>query len=1475
MSVSPDNTVLKSGLDRGLARVQALFLRCRALLFPDAQSRFLAPSKHKRKIFVNIPIPPEEVHCASPTDFTTHFQGNEIRSAKYTPLTFIPRNLLEQFRRLANVYFLLMVIMQAMPQFSIASPILAAMPLIVIMGITGIKDGFEDWKRHQSDNEINNLKTLTLANWQNVHSIHDKAGWLDRFRSRSYDTSQTIVQKQQDVGVLPTADIVNVAEDGWAKTAWRNLKVGDFVMLKSDDRVPADILILSTSDFNNISFVETKSLDGETNLKCCEALKGLPRMNTAEECRNFKTIIESEPPTLNLYSFSGTLLWRRKDASGLKPDDQHYLPINIQNVLLRGSILRNTEWIIGMVLFTGKDSKVVLNAGLTPSKRSLIEKQMNPQVALNFLLLIVMCIIIAVMDSNYASKWSSTVSKEIPWVLTKKHAATALYTFFTSMIMLQNVVPISLYITIEGVKTLQAYFIHSDVDMYHEEIDKPCVPRAWNLSDDLGQIEYIFSDKTGTLTQNKMEYIRCSIAGTVYGEGYTDVTADNEGIDLKTRAERTVEMGVQMKANLKKVWDNPFLSEELTFLDKQICQDFLEDPEKRNNIEMFFTLLAVCHTVLSPKVPIDLANPHSVIYNAQSPDEQALVAGAKDFGIVYQSRTQDSITILVHGKPFTFKVLNVIEFTSTRKRMSVIVQAVEEPHTIYLFSKGADSVIYERLAPGQIAVEKTTLGHLETFANEGLRTLVLAYRILSPAEFSAWNARWQQAACALHNRDTELENVAELIEVNLTLIGATAIEDKLQDDVPECVSLLRQAGIKLWVLTGDKLETAINISFAANLLSEDQTLLVLRAHSASTIMQQLRETYAELQAGKHEVAMIIDGESLRHALASDEARALLLEVGTRCVTVVCCRVSPKQKAEVVRLVKHGKRAMCAAIGDGANDVSMIQEANIGIGISGLEGLQAVLAADYAFGQFRFLSKLVLVHGRWSYYRTSEMIFNFFYKNMTWVFALFWYQIFCGFSGRILYDYTYLMFFNLIFTSLPCMVLGIFDQDVDAKNAVSIPPLYAPGIKRTLFTIKRFVFTVISALYQSAVCFFIPYIAMPPEWSTLQLGSLVALCVIVTVNLGVVCSVKHWTWIVFAVVILSIGSFVVYVPIYAVFPKSQAAGTLLGTYGNPAFWACLFLTVVVSLGPRFACGAYQSMKAHPSDLQIIRERQNQQLGVPPRVVRVGKNEEVMLVEENLVGRRVSLMKSKSSLSLAIADSAIASPTGKPTSPHGPQSPVLSKVLSTTFSMHSKPPTEILLEEPEGEQTAEWGEQMQRSKSDTYVPQQNSFTASTVVQPHVPGARPARPISSEAKGSTVHFAPSTYKSSEGFDTIEDGDSAAPHPVRTNRFSNRSAPVQRLTLNTTSHTLLPGAGGGVSPYTPVLTGRTSLHFLDSGAVSTNTGFAFAFDDHPHASMMHTRSPSVDAREDGASSSTGSLPRVPRHASMDELRTKPKGFR
>lgn len=859
---------------------------------------------------------------------------------------------------------------------------------------------------------------------------------------------------------------------------WKNVKVGDFVRLYNDDQIPADIVILSTSDPDGACYVETKNLDGETNLKVRHALRSGRQIKHARDCERTEFTIDSEPPQANLYQYSALAKWTQRSSKSDGDGEEMAEPISINNMLLRGCNLRNTDWVLGVVVFTGFDTKIMINSGITPSKRSRISRELNWNVIYNFVILVLMCLTSALYVGIYWGKSGTSIDFFEFGSIGGKPALNGFITFWAAIILFQNLVPISLYISLEIIKTCQAFFIYSDSEMYYEKLDYPCTPKSWNISDDLGQIEYIFSDKTGTLTQNVMEFKKATINGVPYGEAYTEAQAGmqkRQGIDVEKEGARAREQiaqaRVKMIQDIRKLHDNPYLhDDDLTF----IAPDFITDmagqsgPEQQHANEQFMLALALCHSVISETTPGD---PPKIEFKAQSPDEAALVATARDVGFTVLGNSTDGIRLNIQGEDRSFKVLNTLEFNSTRKRMSAIIRMPD--NRIILYCKGADSMIYSRLKRGeQSELRRTTAEHLEMFAREGLRTLCIAQRELGEEEYQRWNKEHEIAAAAIQDREDKLEQVSDAIERELTLLGGTAIEDRLQEGVPDTIALLAEAGIKLWVLTGDKVETAINIGFSCNLLNNDMELIVLKVEDDTVASAEIEldkhlasfnmsGSDAELKAARKSHnppapthAIVIDGDSLKLVLEQSLRQKFLL-LCKQCKSVLCCRVSPAQKAAVVQMVKNGLDVMTLSIGDGANDVAMIQEADVGVGIAGEEGRQAVMSADYAIGQFRFLQRLVLVHGRWSYRRLAETIANFFYKNIVWTFTIFWYMIYCSFDQTYLYDYTYILLFNLAFTSLPVIFMGVLDQDVSDKVSLAVPQLYRRGIERLEWTQRKF------------------------------------------------------------------------------------------------------------------------------------------------------------------------------------------------------------------------------------------------------------------------------------------------------------------------------------------------------------------------------------------------------------------------------------
>ena len=434
--------------------------------------------------------------------------------------------------------------------------------------------------------------------------------------------------------------------------------------------------------------------------------------------------------------------------------------------------------------------------------------------------------------------------------------------------------------------------------------------------------------------------------------------------------------------------------------------------------------------------------------------------------------------------------------------------------------------------------------------------------------------------------------LADDLEQRLNLIGATAIEDRLQEGVPETIEQLHEAGINVWVLTGDKLETAVNIGFACRLLRRSFCLMTVHGGDALNTGKQLELAQDKMVCEHVEFALIIDGESLEHAL--NGYRKLFVNVAIKCRAVICCRASPLQKAQVVCLIRRARNAMTLAIGDGANDVSMLQAADIGVGIAGQEGMQAVMSSDYSISQFRFLSRLLLVHGRWSYLRTAGVTLASFYKNMAFVGIQFCFQFHCAFTAQYSYDYVFVLFYNAVFSLLPVLALGFFDKDIGDGIAMKLPFLYQhpPWYSMSLFALHS-----LEAVWQIIVCFLVVSCAlkdtgaMRNSESLLSVGNLMAFSIIVSVNATILCMSHHWNAFTLGSVALSMLLLFGTVLIYML--ATGASGTLWGSwtmFASPRAYSVVILAVMLCIAPRIIY-KYIQTQFFPSDLDIIREMQN--------------------------------------------------------------------------------------------------------------------------------------------------------------------------------------------------------------------------------------------------------------------------------------------
>jgi len=998
--------------------------------------------------------------------------------------TFVPKFLFEQFRRYANIFFLCIGLLQQIPGVSPTGKYVTIVPLFIILTITAVKEMVEDIKRHKADRKVNHTKVKVLDGGK------------------------------------------------WVYKKWMEVCVGDILCVENSSFFPADLILLASSEPQGMCYIETANLDGETNLKIRSGLVCTSELTDPKDLSRMTGHVEAEQPNRHLYEFAGNIV--------LTDSQVDPMAVSATQLLLRGARLRNTAWVYGLVVYTGHESKLLMNSTKAPLKRSTVDIVTNYQIIFLFVILVVLSLVSAIgnlMQNNndesheFYIKADENINSGFGWQ------------FITFFILYNNLIPISLQVTLEIVKFIQALYMNWDEAMHYVDpemdIDSYALARTSNLNEELGQIKYVFSDKTGTLTRNVMEYKKCSVAGVMYDP-------DREyGTKLAHK---------DLVENLRQGTNSP---------------DMISD---------FLTLLTVCHTVI-PEVGED----GLVRYNAASPDEKALVEGAENYDYKFIVRKPESVTISTcKGEEETYEVLNVIEFTSTRKRMSIVVRTPSGE--IKLFIKGADSVILERL--GQNREQRkhydTTLQHLEEFAKCGLRTLCLGVSTIPQAQYEEWNKQWVVASTAITNREEQIDEVAKSIETNLTLIGATAIEDKLQDQVPETIEKLLEANIHVWMLTGDKQETAINIAKSCRLHRDSTDLLIINSSSPEEAREEVQEQLKELRkdnlVGKsNDLTLVTDGKSLNYTLLPD-MRKDFIELCTSCKAVVCCRVSPIQKAEMVELVKEHTGAITLSIGDGANDVAMIQKAAVGVGISGNEGLQAANSADFAIAQFRFLSRLLFVHGAWNYSRISKVILYSFYKNITLYIIELWFAIYNYWSGQVIYERWTIGMYNLFFTSAPPVALGLFDRTCTAATREEYPSLYHSTQKSEFFNNREFWKWIGNSIFHSVLLFWLPQLSMyyGVSWENgktdgyLVLGNTVYTLVVVTTCLKAGIEMDAWTWFSHGSIWGSIALWFLFLVIYShiwptfKFMASNMAGMSEILLSSPVFWFSLILVPTITL-----------------------------------------------------------------------------------------------------------------------------------------------------------------------------------------------------------------------------------------------------------------------------------------------------------------------
>ena len=1136
---------------------------------------------------------------------------NTICTTKFNFITFIPKGLLYQFSRLSNVYFLFTAIIQSIPLISPLTSITAIVPLIFVLGVSMIRELIEDLARRKYDN-INN---------------------------------------EEEVIVLRDNEFVSSSN--------KTLRHGEIVLVYENHSIPADMLLIDTTFKEGICYVETSSLDGEKTLKLKVANKytqGFLSKKFSKISKGVEKAIEKDKyqfqghikinnPTADLNYVNGTFhpVFESEDLC-IEKD----IIITNTGFLLKGSVLKNTNWIIGVVVYTGMENKIILNSKKPRLKISKIEKRLNYYLLFVFCFLMLCCSFCSVYH-HYG--YENHLNYYTNFVLIERSIDTESFiVFFTYFLLLNTFIPISLVVSTEIIKMIQGIIMAWDVMLYSKFKHTFCKVKTVSIIEELGNINFVFSDKTGTLTKNQLQFRFCIIDDKYYEYeklGKKKKTNNKYNIPRKGKKQKTIntfglynsqknlseshkninlylkqtkhvsdenivkkkrdkliinqENSSSKNSNYKnKEKENVQLQRQKSFFSRaksKVLGKFssqnnnssnsnrinnkninnntitissytsnLNKKEPNSNVIIFESkneeneLSSYYNEIikigegyfLNPKINTILKEPENneapeninnntfeyinefwtalaltnecmikyekdeIKYMCTSPDDLELIKTAKSQGYKLIETTIDTKTIKVGDKKHKYKVLRVLGFSSERKRMSIIVK---NEKGIRLYIKGADCEISKRLSKRSLKNENFQViskGLIE-FSKKGLRTLMVAFRKINEDDYNSWLKQLHKDELNIKNKQKLIERLYDIIEKNLTLLGGTAVEDKLQDNVPETIKELRAAGIKVWVLTGDKLDTAKSIGQSCNLISNEQKTFTLKIqteedenikndpfqemtnffgefqffinslakkynldiryfknksgnnnslksynnyNNQNEVIKEINRSQSEMSnsmSSKSSVVSVIDFEVFKNLkeknflepfniiieapilnglFRDEELTENFLKIAYYANSVICCRVSPSQKSQIVQKMKEfDSNAVTMAIGDGGNDVAMIMEANIGIGIVGEEGMSAVQASDFSIGEFQILKRLLFYHGRNNLYRISKMILYFFYKNFVFTMTQYYFSFLCLASGQTIIDDWYITGYNLIFTALPLAIRAITDTDIDTNNKI--------------------------------------------------------------------------------------------------------------------------------------------------------------------------------------------------------------------------------------------------------------------------------------------------------------------------------------------------------------------------------------------------------------------------------------------------------
>ncbi|XP_078396035.1 putative phospholipid-transporting ATPase IIB isoform X2 [Cetorhinus maximus] len=925
------------------------------------------------------------------------YPKNAIKNQKYNLFTFVPGVLYQQFKFFLNLYFLVVSCSQFVPSLKIGYLYTYWAPLGFVMAVTIVREALDEFRRYQRDEEMNS-------------QLYSKLTIRGKVQVKSSD-----------------------------------IQVGDLIIVEKNQRIPADMIFLRTSEKSGACFIRTDQLDGETDWKLRVAVCCTQRLPALGDLFTINAHVYAQKPQMDIHSFEGT--FTREDS-----DPFIHESLSTENTLWASTVVASGT-VIGVVIYTGKETRSVMNTSNPKNKVGLLDLELNRLTKALFLALVVLSVVMVALQ-GFVGPWYRYL--------------------FRFILLFSYIIPISLRVNLDMGKAAYGWMIMRDDNI------PGTVVRTSTIPEELGRLVYLLTDKTGTLTQNEMVFKRLHLGTVSYG---TDTMDEIQSHIIGSYAQGNSSHSYSTGSSASTA-----SSSKTTSSAPKVRKSV------HSRIHEAVKAIALCHNVTPvyesragvngeteyAEADQDFSDENRT-YQASSPDEVALVQWTQSVGLTLVSRDLSSMQLKTPGgQILPFIILQVFPFTSESKRMGIIVRD-DSSGEITFYMKGADVVMSSIVQYNDWLEEEC--GNM---AREGLRTLVVAKKSLTEEQYQDFENRYNQAKLSVHDRSLKVAAVVESLEREMELLCLTGVEDQLQADVRPTLEMLRNAGIKIWMLTGDKLETATCIAKSSHLVSRNQDVHIF--HPVC------------LKYYEHE----------------------FVELACQCPAVVCCRCSPTQKAQIVKLLQQHTGKRTCAIGDGGNDVSMIQAADCGIGIVGKEGKQASLAADFSITQFKHIGRLLMVHGRNSYKRSAALGQFVIHRGliistMQAVFSSVFY-----FASVPLYQGFLMVGYATIYTMFPVFSL-VLDQDVKPETAILYPELYKDLTKGRSLSFKTFLIWVLISIYQGGILMYGALVLFESEFVHVVAISFTAL--ILTELLMVALTIRTWHWLMVVGEFLSLGCYV--------------------------------------------------------------------------------------------------------------------------------------------------------------------------------------------------------------------------------------------------------------------------------------------------------------------------------------------------------------